>query len=124
MPGRSGGSGRQVASHARPLWDQRAQRPGAAPGPGAGDTHAGRHIPPRGRQQLQGRADAGEQLGARQAPQHGLGAREAPGHEPEAGARLRGPDGVREARARDPPPPPTRWPAGLTDGRGGSLLGR
>lgn len=104
-----GPGGPARGSCALPVGQSVRSDPGAA-GPGAGDTHAGRHIAPRGRQQLQGRADAGEQLGARQAPQHGLGVREAPRHQPQPGARLRGPDGVREARARDTRPPTRAGP--------------
>lgn len=71
-----------------------AERAGRARGAGgAGGTHAGPHVPPRGRQQLQGRAGAGEPLGARQAAQHRLGVRQAPDHEAEARTRLRGASG-------------------------------
>lgn len=70
---------------------RRASREGCAAR--ARRTHAGRHVPPRGRQQLQGRADAGEQLGARQAAQHVLGVGEAAGHLAEQRTGLRAPGG-------------------------------
>lgn len=81
-------------------------------GLGAGGTHAGRHVPPRGRQQLQGRAGAGKQLGPPQTAQHGLGVGDGPGHQAQPRARLRGPGGSDTGPAPGPSFPPRTPRAG------------
>lgn len=55
---------------------------------GAAVTHAGRHVPAGGLQQLERRAGAGEALPAAQAAQHVPGVGDAPGHAAEPGAGL------------------------------------